>query len=256
MGKELSRHTPTFLVFIPYCIREKGRSCPIAGLMAARRVQLFYDVLSPYSWVAFEILCRYQKKWNITLDLCPFFLSGIMKGSDNRPPGVVPAKANYMGKDLRRLATYYQIPLQTPSNVPEALFVKGSLSAMRLLTATKIGSQDHVEVLSRQLWNRIWGTDKDITTEESLREACATAGLELELADNLIGQIGESSVKEELKRSTQEALDLGAFGAPFIVIHDDDGNKERFFGSDRFELIAFTLGERWEGPLLEHAAKI
>lgn len=35
--------------------------------------------------------------------------------SDNRPPGVVPAKANYMGKDLRRLATYYQIPLQTPS---------------------------------------------------------------------------------------------------------------------------------------------
>ena len=42
-------------------------------------------------------------------------------------------------------------------NVSEVLFVKGSLSAMRLLTATKSTSQEHVEVLSRQLWKRIWG---------------------------------------------------------------------------------------------------
>ena len=42
-------------------------------------------------------------------------------------------------------------------DVTEAMFVKGSLSAMRLLTATKLTSIQHVEVLSRQLWNRIWG---------------------------------------------------------------------------------------------------
>ena len=51
--------------------------------------------------------------------------------------------------------------------------------------------------------------DKDITTEDSLREAGQAAGLEKELLDNLIGQIGHASVKAELQRSTQEALDLG-----------------------------------------------
>ena len=51
--------------------------------------------------------------------------------------------------------------------------------------------------------------DKDIVSEESLREACEAADIERELTDNLIGQIEEASVKDELKRSTQEALDLG-----------------------------------------------
>lgn len=54
--------------------------------------------------------------------------------------------------------------------------------------------------------------DKDITTEDSLREAGEAAGLEKELMDNLIGQIGHASVKAELQQSTQEALDLGVSG--------------------------------------------
>ena len=37
-------------------------------------------------------------------------------------------------------------------------------------------------------------------------------GLSQELTDNLIGQIGTTDVKEELKRTTQEALDLGVSG--------------------------------------------
>lgn len=34
---------------------------------------------------------------------------------DNRPPGVVPAKAKYMGKDIKRLAGYFQVPLRPPA---------------------------------------------------------------------------------------------------------------------------------------------
>ncbi|XP_025056546.1 glutathione S-transferase kappa 1 isoform X3 [Alligator sinensis] len=48
-------------------------------MAAARRVQLFYDVVSPYSWLAFEALCRYQHIWNVDLHLRPAVLGGIMK---------------------------------------------------------------------------------------------------------------------------------------------------------------------------------
>lgn len=48
---------------------------------------------------------------------------------------------------------YMMILQQNPA---EVMFVKGSLSAMRLLTATKMTHPQHLEVLSRQLWNRIW----------------------------------------------------------------------------------------------------
>ena len=198
----------------------------------ARRVQLFYDVLSPYSWIAFEVkenpaqassqrtavslslqvLFRYQRRWNISLDLCPFFLSGIMQGagvgrpqldtftaissifplslplcplSPRQPPpwcctcqaqihGEGPGEISQLLQDLppdtQCMFHHTHLPCATQlfspnqlcnlqtQNVKEVLFVKGSLSAMRLLTATKAASQEHVEVLSRQLWNRVWGT--------------------------------------------------------------------------------------------------
>ncbi|XP_036615531.1 glutathione S-transferase kappa 1-like isoform X2 [Trichosurus vulpecula] len=50
-------------------------------LSLPRKLELFYDVLSPYSWLAFEVLCRYQNIWNISLKLRPSFLVGIMKDS-------------------------------------------------------------------------------------------------------------------------------------------------------------------------------
>uniref|UniRef100_A0A4X2M8U3 Glutathione S-transferase kappa 1 n=1 Tax=Vombatus ursinus TaxID=29139 RepID=A0A4X2M8U3_VOMUR len=46
-----------------------------------RKLELFYDVLSPYSWLGFEVLCRYQHIWNIDLHLCPSLIGGIMKNS-------------------------------------------------------------------------------------------------------------------------------------------------------------------------------
>ena len=77
-----------------------------------------------------QAMCRYRSRWNIKLDLCPFYLAGIMGGSGkscafkllfstfcclgNKPPGVVPAKASYMGKDIMRLREYFQIPLNLP----------------------------------------------------------------------------------------------------------------------------------------------
>ena len=35
--------------------------------------------------------------------------------TENRPPGVVPAKARYMTKDLARISQYFHIPLRPPA---------------------------------------------------------------------------------------------------------------------------------------------
>jgi len=51
--------------------------------------------------------------------------------------------------------------------------------------------------------------DEDIVSEESLKEVCKKVELSQELTDKLISQIGTPEIKEELKRTTQEALDLG-----------------------------------------------
>nr|ARR97149.1 gluthathione S-transferase kappa [Haliotis discus discus] len=223
-------------------------------MSAKKRVELFYDVVSPYSWFAFEVLCRYRASgsWNINLQLRPFFLGGVMQGSGNKPPASVPNKAAYMSNDLKRLREFMNIPLNQPANFVEAVLVKGSLQAMRFLTAVDMQQPDKTEALSRELWMRIWSRDEDITQPDSFMEAGKKAGLSDAVIKDALGRIKNQEVKDKLKETTQEALDHMAFGAPIIVAHVESG-PELIFGSDRFDILARLLGEEWKGPLPEMA---
>nr|XP_046155980.1 glutathione S-transferase kappa 1-like isoform X2 [Oncorhynchus gorbuscha]XP_046155981.1 glutathione S-transferase kappa 1-like isoform X2 [Oncorhynchus gorbuscha]XP_046155982.1 glutathione S-transferase kappa 1-like isoform X2 [Oncorhynchus gorbuscha] len=188
--------------------------------------------------------------WNIDLKLRPAFLGGIMQGSGNKPPGLVPNKFLYMTTDLHRLAQYFQVPISPPADPFEAMFEKGSLSAMRFVAAVqerKVGGDKQVEQVSRELWMRIWSQDKDITQPASLSEAAMKAGLSACEVEELLKLSTSKEIKDKLKRSTQEALDHRAFGFPLAVCHVN-GKAEVFFGSDRFELIAHCIGEKWMGP--------
>ena len=51
--------------------------------------------------------------------------------------------------------------------------------------------------------------DEDITTDDSLNAAAEKANIPREKIDELIAQIKLDHIKEELKRTTQEALDSG-----------------------------------------------
>ena len=167
---------------------------------AVRRVELFYAVLSPYSYFAFELCVRFVwpvarvgGAWRAGIALtrsgegtapcgswtcasgpsssvrsttchtecCTegrlFFpsLGGVMQGSGNKPPGLVPAKVatsrafrwvarltplfqhhhlqgQHMLTDLARLSRFTGVTLVPPPNMAEVLFQKGSMAAQVL----------------------------------------------------------------------------------------------------------------------------
>ncbi|XP_052227812.1 glutathione S-transferase kappa 1-like [Dreissena polymorpha] len=212
-----------------------------------KTVELFYDVVSPYTWFAFEVLCRYQNRWNMNLRLKPVFLGGIMKGADNtRPPSA--NRKQYTRKELKLLAKYFQVPLVLPTNASEMMFVKGTLKTQRFITAVDMMDSTKTEELSRQMWHRNWSRDEDITEAASLKEAGKHAGLSDTQISHGLEDMHSSKVKDRLKQFTDEALNHGAFGSPTIIAHTTDG-PVMLFGSDRFPILAQVLGEKWEGPI-------
>jgi glutathione S-transferase kappa 1 len=60
------------------------------------KITLYYDIISPYTWLAFEVLHRYESIWKIPVDYQPFLLGGVMKATQNVPPGSNPFKLKYM----------------------------------------------------------------------------------------------------------------------------------------------------------------
>ncbi|XP_077867294.1 glutathione S-transferase kappa 1-like, partial [Saccoglossus kowalevskii] len=93
------------------------------ALLVKKTVELFYDVLSPFAWIGFEILCRYKYKWNIDLKLKPFYLGAIVSRVENKPP--CRNKKLYSRIDLHRLSDYYQIPFNQPNDIGNIVMVKG-----------------------------------------------------------------------------------------------------------------------------------
>lgn len=176
-----------------------------------------------------------------------------MQASGNQPPATLPMKGMYMIKDIQRLRDYYKIPLVQPADFAGTILTGGgSLSAQRLLTAIDMNCPEYLERVSRELWYRVWSRDEDIKQKSSLTEAMKKAGLSDKLINELLSKISDQTVKDRLRQYTEEAVEFGAFGAPIIVAHVN-GKPEMFFGSDRFLLLAHTLGEEWYGPLVENS---
>ncbi|NWU69893.1 GSTK1 transferase, partial [Pterocles burchelli] len=206
-------------------------------------VELFYDVVSPYSWLGFEVLCRYQHIWNVDLRFRPAFLGGIMQATGNKPPAMLPKRAEYLQKDIKRMAKYYQVPVQISEGDFQRVLGKSNLAAMRFITAIDMTEPRYLEPLSREFWIRFWSQNEDISQPENILAVAGQAGLSSELAQKLLEIISSPTVKNRLKETTEEAVKYGAFGMPAVVAHLN-GEPHLFFGSDRLELLGSVIGER------------
>lgn len=73
-------------------------------------VQLFYDIISPYTYIQFELLTRQKGQWpSMSLQFTPVAIGPLMTGAGNAPPMMVPAKGVYMLSDLARLTDFHKV---------------------------------------------------------------------------------------------------------------------------------------------------
>jgi len=185
-----------------------------------KTVEFFYDIASPYSYLAAALVPRIEKlapvQWR------PFLIGGVFKATNNVMPAANPAKGQYMFQDLKRLCAYYQLPFTFPSRFP-----MNSLQAMRCLTAVPAEARPDV---SLKLFRAYWADDADLGDLDVL------AGL---VGADVLARAGDDAVKAELKATTEEAARRGAFGAPTFFVGED-----MYFGEDRIFLIEHALRQQ------------
>lgn len=96
-----------------------------------------------------------------------------------------------------------------------------------------------------------------ITSRETVGGRCATVTSMVHVAPVMtwlrtqavqwLKQAGDQSIKDALKATTEEAVERGAFGAPTWFVYSDEETR-MFFGSDRFEMLAWMYKLPWHGP--------
>ncbi|KAH9260131.1 hypothetical protein BASA81_001906 [Batrachochytrium salamandrivorans] len=233
-------------------------------MSAKLKLTLYFDVISPYTYMAWTFLQRYKQRWNLDLDLKPIFLGGIMHGTGNQPPAMLPARSLFMAQDLHRTAAMMQAPmLPTASNFLARETNKLILAWQRIFTARLMDGASNEEVeqlISNAMFafhadpkNRTADNDM-ILTDQVIASIFHGVNRDQAFIQGVIARSESAEVKQKLNQTTKEAIEAGAYGAPTMLIHGGlapyyDGTKPIFvFGSDRFEQIAFMCGLKYEGP--------
>ena len=216
--------------------------------MAVRtQVKFYYDVLSPYAWFGFEALCRYQKPWNLDLQLRPVNLGKIMKESGNMPPGMNPSKASMLSRDVQRVSDMMHLPYKPLAHFAKTVFIRGSVPCIKNLAGCQILYPDHLEEMTRQSWLGLYSKDIDITDTNNIRKFAEAA--EVPDVERLLEFSASPEVREMIIANTTEALESKCFGAPwFTVTNPHTGRREKFFGHDRVEMLGWVIGQEYQGP--------
>jgi 2-hydroxychromene-2-carboxylate isomerase len=193
-----------------------------------KRVEFFFDLSSPYSYLASTQIADVAERAGAELAWRPFVLGAIFKSTGNTMPAAVPAKAQYMVRDLARWAAHYGVEFQMTSRFPV-----NAIKAMRLIVAADRESPSRAAAAAREAFRALWVHDRDVTAEGELRAIAAAAGLDAERA---LAMIESAEVKDTLRANGDEAIRRGAFGAPAIFVGD-----ELFWGNDRLLFVEDAL---------------
>ncbi|MDX2275082.1 MAG: 2-hydroxychromene-2-carboxylate isomerase [Hyphomonadaceae bacterium] len=181
----------------------------------------WYEFASTYSYPAAMRLQSEAKARGVSVDWRPILLGPIFgaQGMKDSPFNLYPVKGRYMIRDLERLCAELDLPFVLPSPFPQ-----NSLLAARIATAIEGASR---AAFSRAIYQLEFGEGRDISDPLTAAEALRRAGLD----PALVQRAQDQDVKDALRAATEEAQQLGVFGAPTFTTPDG----ELFWGNDRLE---------------------
>ncbi|HEX4870692.1 MAG TPA: 2-hydroxychromene-2-carboxylate isomerase [Nevskiaceae bacterium] len=191
-------------------------------------VEFFWDPASPYTYLAATQIEALAARHGARVQWKPFLIGKAFEATGNKMPATVPAKAQYMFKDLQLWSRHYQVPFRFPKQFP----ING-ITAMRMACALPEAA---VGAFALAVMRAYWAEGADITQNEVLQALAGGLGHD---GPALLARTQEPEVKERLKTNTEEAIRRGAFGAPSLFV-----GERLFWGNDRLGLLEEVLAGR------------
>lgn len=192
----------------------------------SKTIEFFWEPGSPYTYLAATQIEALARDCGARVQWRPFLLGKVFEARGMKLPASIPAKAQYMFKDLGRWAQQYQVDFQMPTVFP----VHSLLASRCAIAASQLG---HESAGALAILHAYWGEGQDISQEAVLRAAFDKAGLD---GAAILARTQEQSVKDQLKDNTEDAVKRGVFGAPTMFVGD-----AMFWGNDRLDHLRRVL---------------
>jgi 2-hydroxychromene-2-carboxylate isomerase len=198
-----------------------------------KRISFWFDLVSPYAWLAFDALPQALEGISHLVDYRPMLLAGALAHWGQKGPAEIEPKRQWTFRQVHWLAAQQGLQLDTPAQHPF-----NPLALQRLAVACTVPGQPGpsryaVEALFRHVWEG--GADAN--------DPARLAQLSARLAP--ARDPASAEVKAELRASTEAAVSRGVFGVPSF-----EWQARLFWGLDALPMLRAALqGDAWfDGP--------
>lgn len=200
-----------------------------------KEIHFYFDFISPYAWLAFQALPKALEGVSHRVHYHPVVFGAMLKHHGQLGPAEIPGKRDWTYRQVMWQAKQQGTELQMPASHPF-----NSLALLRLaVAASGINQQGQPNrYVVETIFKHVWCEGLEATDSERV----ATLQAHLFSQPGVSFQDPQSAeVKHLLQQQTQQAIDLGLFGVPSMVV-----NGQVFWGNDALPMLrAYLAGDAW-----------
>ena len=203
-------------------------------------IQFFYDPISPYAYLAFERLPETLMGHSVNVRYRPVLFAALLQVHGQLGPAEMAGKREWTYRQVNWLAHHHGVPLESPGAHP---FNPLPLLRLGLACARAEAPGETSRYVAEQLFHHVWRGGQDASDparlaalQTRLQEHMALRGRDWVAPDT-------DEIKLRLRSNTEDALALGVFGVPSLLL---DGRL--FWGHDALPMLrAYVDGDPWFG---------
>ena len=184
--------------------------------------EFYFDFISPYSFLAHKQISKIEKKSSIQVVYKPILLGGLHNLHGIKAPAFIPAKAKHMIRDCKLIAEKNNIRFKFNTYFP--------IRSLNLMRGVFVAEEDNFKrYYIDNIFNSIWQDGLNMNDENIIQKILKNMNIN---PKTFLLRATSTSVKDSLKKRTDEAYEKGIFGAPSFI-----SNNKVFWGQDRLEFV-------------------
>jgi len=183
-----------------------------------KNVDFYFDIISPYAYLAYKQITSIDKK-KIQFNYKPILLGGLHKLAGITAPAFNKFKMKNMKNDCNLISSKKNIKFNWNDKFPI-----NSLKIMRGYLAVK---EEIKHIYLETFFNAYWKNNIDLENIDNIKNLLNIIGID---SNKFFKDLEQPEIKEKLKEVTNLAFQKEVFGAPTFIV-----NNKLFWGQDRLD---------------------
>ncbi len=201
--------------------------------MGQERIEFFYDLSSPWTYLAFTNLFGVMERVGCCARLRPILVGGVFNAVNQSVYAAREATDNRKLKHSWRVLKDWAALAGVEMNFPSAFHPAKSVNAMRM-ACTLADDTPALTIFTKAAFESYFGAQENLDDPEVLVAVANGVGLD---GEAMRAKSQTDEVKALLRANTEEVIERGGYGSPTIFV-----DKTRmYFGNDQLPLVEFAL---------------